>query len=84
MAIEYKYIDSTEVETYLADGWSVNFCRFYQFDKICYLAWRDDEENVENITLDIAKHRNGPLKSIKLSFRGDRIKFYGRETKRGN
>jgi replicative DNA helicase len=44
--------------------------------------WRDDEENLENLTLDIAKHRNGPLGSIKLRFRGDRIKFYGRETKR--
>ena len=46
MATEFKYIDSTEVETYLADGWSVNFCRFYQLDKMCYLAWKDDEENV--------------------------------------
>jgi len=45
--------------------------------------WREDEEDVENVVLYIAKHRNGPLKSIKLFFRGDRIKFYGRETKRG-
>lgn len=44
--------------------------------------WRDDEENLENVTLDIAKHRNGPLSSIKLYFKGDRIRFYGRETKR--
>jgi replicative DNA helicase len=50
-------------------------------DVVLFL-WRDDEENLENLTLDIAKHRNGPLGSIKLRFRGDRIKFYGRETKR--
>lgn len=51
-------------------------------DVVMFL-WRDDEENLENVTLDIAKHRNGPLSSIKLYFKGDRIRFYGRETKRG-
>lgn len=50
-------------------------------DVVMFL-WREEEDNVENIVLDIAKHRNGPLKSLKLFFRGDRIKFYGRETKR--
>ncbi len=44
--------------------------------------WREDEENFENIVLDVAKHRNGPLRSIKLFFRGDRIKFYSKETRR--
>jgi len=41
MATEFKYIDSTEVEAYHTDGWSVKFCRFYQFDKVCYLVWKD-------------------------------------------
>jgi replicative DNA helicase len=50
-------------------------------DVVMFL-WREDEQDMENIALDIAKHRNGPLKSVKLRFRGDRIKFYGRETKR--
>ena len=50
-------------------------------DVVMFL-WREDEENTENINLDIAKHRNGPLRSLKLFFRGDRIKFYGREMKR--
>ncbi len=50
-------------------------------DVVMFL-WREDEENLENMVLDIAKHRNGPLKSIQLFFKGDRIKFYGRETKR--
>lgn len=50
-------------------------------DVVMFL-WREDEENIENINLEIAKHRNGPLKTIQLFFKGDRIKFYGRETKR--
>jgi replicative DNA helicase len=50
-------------------------------DVVMFL-WREDDENLENYTLDIAKHRNGPLKTIKLFFKGDRIKFYGREMKR--
>jgi replicative DNA helicase len=50
-------------------------------DVVMFL-WRDDEENMENITLDISKHRNGPLASVQLYFKGDRIKFYGRESKK--
>lgn len=50
-------------------------------DVVMFL-WREDEDNNENIVLDIAKHRNGPLGSIKLFFKGDRIKFFGREQKR--
>lgn len=52
-------------------------------DVVMFL-WREDDEKLEDVVLDIAKHRNGPLKSIKLFFKGDRIKFFGRETKRGN
>lgn len=50
-------------------------------DVVMFL-WREDEEDLENFTLDIAKHRNGPLRSIKLYFRGDRIRFYSKEVKR--
>jgi replicative DNA helicase len=50
-------------------------------DVVMFL-WREDEEDSENVNLDIAKHRNGPLRSLKLFFRGDRIRFYGREMKR--
>ncbi len=49
-------------------------------DVVMFL-WREDADNPENMMLDIAKHRNGPLKSIPLHFKGDRIKFFGRETK---
>lgn len=51
---------------------------------VVMFIWRENEENQENITLDIAKHRNGPLRSIKMVFKGDRMKFYGMETKREN
>ncbi|EKE13043.1 MAG: hypothetical protein ACD_13C00103G0013 [uncultured bacterium] len=49
-------------------------------DVVMFL-WREDDENPENIMLDISKHRNGPLKSVPLRFKGDRIKFYSRDTK---
>lgn len=50
-------------------------------DVVMFL-WREDEEDLENVELEIAKHRNGPLRRIKLRFKGERIKFYGVETKR--
>src|SRR5258708_854050 len=54
---------------------------------VVMFIWREDEENepgkTMNVILDISKHRNGPLGQVKLSFHGDRIKFYGRDTKRG-
>lgn len=50
-------------------------------DVVMFL-WRENEESIETCTLDIAKHRNGPLRQIKLHFRGDRIRFFERETKR--
>jgi replicative DNA helicase len=52
-------------------------------DVVMFL-WREDAENVENYMLDIAKHRNGPLRSIPLYFKGDRIKFYSRDSKHKN
>ncbi|MCX6726073.1 MAG: replicative DNA helicase [Candidatus Shapirobacteria bacterium] len=45
-------------------------------DVVMFL-WREDDDDMENVELEIAKHRNGPLRRIKLRFRGDRIKFYG-------
>jgi len=50
-------------------------------DVVMFL-YREDEEDLENVSLKIAKHRNGPLKTIKLHFKGDRISFYEAETKR--
>ena len=50
-------------------------------DVVMFL-WREDDEDMENVELEIAKHRNGPLRRIKLRFRGDRIRFYGVETRK--
>lgn len=50
-------------------------------DVVMFL-WRENDEDLESMTLDIAKHRNGALKSLKLRFRGDRLKFYSVEGKR--
>ncbi len=52
-------------------------------DVVMFL-WREDDEILENMGLDIAKHRNGPLASIPLYFKGDRISFYGKENYRKN
>lgn len=49
-------------------------------DVVMFL-WKEEEENNEKVVLDIAKHRNGPLASIPLYFKGDRIKFFARDTK---
>ena len=50
-------------------------------DVVMFL-WRENDEDLENMKLDIAKHRNGALRSLNLRFRGDRIKFYSVEGKR--
>ncbi|MEK7168693.1 MAG: replicative DNA helicase [Patescibacteria group bacterium] len=43
--------------------------------------WREEDDKQENVMLDIAKHRNGPLASVPLFFRGDRIRFFPRDVK---
>lgn len=52
-----------------------------QDSDVVMFLWREDDEKSENMMLDIAKHRNGPLRSIPLHFRGDRIKFFSRDVK---
>lgn len=54
-----------------------------QDSDVVMFLWREDEENKEIINLEIAKHRNGPLRSFQMHFRGDRIKFHDMEIKRG-
>jgi replicative DNA helicase len=50
-------------------------------DVVMFL-YREDDQNPENVTLDISKHRNGPTGNFKLRFVPNRISFYGLETKR--
>lgn len=52
-------------------------------DVVMFL-WREDEEKLENVFLDIAKHRNGAVGQVPLYFKGDRIRYYGMEHKRGS
>jgi len=53
-----------------------------QDSDVVMFIWREDDEDIESIELEVAKHRNGPLRRMKLRFRGDRIRFYGMETRR--
>ena len=48
MAWITKYIDSSEVEAHVADGWTVTFCRFYGLDKIAYTAMKKEEGEDES------------------------------------
>lgn len=50
-------------------------------DVVMFL-YRKDDDIREAVTLKIAKHRNGPLGEVELFFKGDRIKFFGMETRR--
>jgi len=45
-------------------------------DVVMFL-YREDDDDLENMKLNVAKHRNGALRTINLRFRGDRIKFFG-------
>jgi replicative DNA helicase len=49
-------------------------------DVVMFL-YREEAEAPERVKLNIAKHRNGPLRTIDLFFKGDRIKFYGMESR---
>ncbi|RJR28948.1 replicative DNA helicase [Candidatus Microgenomates bacterium] len=50
-------------------------------DVVMFL-YREDDEKREQVFLDIAKHRNGALGRMEFYFKGDRIRFYGKETAR--
>jgi replicative DNA helicase len=51
-------------------------------DVVMFL-YRKDEDVREQVSLRVAKHRNGPLGEVELFFRGDRIKFFGMESRVG-
>ena len=50
-------------------------------DVVMFL-YREDPDNMEDIKLSIAKHRNGPLGELDLRFKGERRRFYGLEKAR--
>ncbi len=45
-------------------------------DVVMFL-YREDVEDLSNIKLNVAKHRNGALRTIDLRFKGERVRFYG-------
>lgn len=47
-------------------------------DVVMFL-YREEDEDISNMKLSIAKHRNGAIRTIDLKFRGDRVRFYGME-----
>ena len=49
---------------------------------VVMFIWRPDTDNMDQVKLDIQKHRNGPTGEIDLIFRPDRVKFYGVEKQR--
>lgn len=49
---------------------------------VVMFIYREDQEKLEQVKLDIQKHRNGPTGEIDLIFRADRVKFYGMEKTR--
>ncbi len=49
-------------------------------DVVMFL-YRKDDDIREQVSLRVSKHRNGPLGEVELYFRGDRIKFFGMESR---
>ncbi len=49
-------------------------------DVVMFLS-REDEEIRENVTLSIAKHRNGPIGEMNLYFNGKQVSFFDVEKK---
>ncbi|MBI3341948.1 replicative DNA helicase [Candidatus Curtissbacteria bacterium] len=49
---------------------------------VVMFIWRPDAEKMEEVKLDIQKHRNGPTGEIDLVFKGDKTKFYGVDKQR--
>lgn len=49
---------------------------------VVMFIYREDPEHMEQVILDIQKHRNGSVGEIHLMFRADRTKFYGMEKAR--
>lgn len=50
-------------------------------DVVMFL-YRKDDDIREAVNIRVAKHRNGPIGDVELFFRGERMKFYGLESKR--
>lgn len=50
-------------------------------DVVMFL-YREDQEDLENVKLNISKHRSGPLGELDLKFKGERRRFFALEKAR--
>lgn len=71
-AIEHRGTGSSPQLADLRESGSIE-----QDADVVMFLYREDAEDLENVKLNIAKHRNGALRTIDLRFRGDRVRFYG-------
>lgn len=51
------YIDSSLIEDYISQGWTVFPCRYYGRDKQAYIAMREADE-INSTTRQEEKHSN--------------------------
>lgn len=49
-------------------------------DVVMFL-YRSEDDNLEDYKLNIAKHRNGPLKTVDFKFKGNKMRFFGVDKK---
>lgn len=77
-AVEHRTGDKSPVLADLRESGSIE-----QDADVVMFLYRDNDDDLSSVKLNIAKHRNGPLRQVDLRFRGDRIKFYGVEHNRG-
>jgi replicative DNA helicase len=47
-------------------------------DVVMFL-WREDDENREEVTCEVSKHRNGPVGSFSMYFNAKQVSFFGVE-----
>lgn len=71
-SIEHRGSGSTPQLSDLRESGSIE-----QDADVVMFLYREDAEDLESVKLNIAKHRNGGLRTIDLRFRGDRVRFYG-------
>jgi len=76
-AVEHRTGDKSPVLADLRESGSIE-----QDADVVMFLYRDNDEDLSSVKLNIAKHRNGALRQVDLRFRGDRIQFYGVEQNR--
>lgn len=71
-AVEHRTGDKSPVLADLRESGSIE-----QDADVVMFLYRDNDDDLSSVKLNISKHRNGPLRTIDLRFKGDRVRFYG-------